>query len=167
MSSSSAKATPSGRDYSETIFLPQTDFPMRAGLPQREPLLLKRWSEIGLYARLREVAQGRPRFVLHDGPPYANGNIHIGHALNKILKDLVVRSQQMLGHDSNYVPGWDCHGLPIEWKIEEEYRAKGKDKDAVPVNEFRRQCRAFAERWIDVQREEFKRLGVEGDWANP
>ncbi len=154
------------RDYSETLFLPQTDFPMRAGLPKREPEILKRWDEIGLYHRLREVQKGRPRFVLHDGPPYANGNIHIGHALNKILKDMVARSQGMLGFDSNYVPGWDCHGLPIEWKIEEEYRAKGKDKDDVPVPEFRRQCRAFAERWIGVQREEFKRLGVEGDWEN-
>src|SRR3954463_3330672 len=167
MTKASAKAAPSGRDYSETLFLPQTDFPMRAGLPQREPLLLKRWQEMDLYRRLREEGQGRPRFVLHDGPPYANGNIHIGHALNKILKDLVVRSQQMLGHDSNYVPGWDCHGLPIEWKIEEEYRAKGKNKDDVPVVEFRRECRAFAEKWIDVQREEFKRLGVVGDWKNP
>ena len=111
------------RDYSETLFLPQTEFPMRAGLPQREPLLLQRWNENRLYERLREVQKGRPRFVLHDGPPYANGNIHIGHALNKILKDMVVRSQGMLGFDSNYVPGWDCHGLPIEWKIEEEYRA--------------------------------------------
>ena len=155
------------RDYSETLFLPQTEFPMRAGLPQREPLLLERWDRMDLYRRLREAGQGRPRFVLHDGPPYANGNIHIGHALNKILKDLVVRSQRMLGQDSNYVPGWDCHGLPIEWKIEEEYRAKGKDKDAVPVVEFRRECRAFAEQWIDVQREEFKRLGVEGDWEHP
>ena len=165
-----AKAKPAekpARDYSETLFLPQTDFPMRAGLPQREPLLLERWDRMGLYRRLREAAQGRPRFVLHDGPPYANGNIHIGHALNKILKDLVVRSQQMLGQDSNYVPGWDCHGLPIEWKIEEEYRARGKDKDQVPVVEFRRECRAFAEKWIDVQREEFKRLGVEGDWQHP
>ena len=167
MTKASAKAAPSGRDYSETLFLPQTDFPMRAGLPQREPLLLKRWEAMNLYERLREAAQGRPRFVLHDGPPYANGNIHIGHALNKILKDLVVRSQQMLGHDSNYVPGWDCHGLPIEWKIEEDYRARGKDKDAVPIIEFRRECRAFADKWIDVQREEFKRLGVEGDWAHP
>ena len=105
--------------------------------------------------------------MLHDGPPYANGNIHIGTALNKILKDVVTRSQQMLGYDSNYVPGWDCHGLPIEWKIEEEYRAKGKNKDAVPINEFRAECRAFAEHWIGVQREEFKRLGVEGDWDNP
>ncbi len=107
------------------------------------------------------------KFVLHDGPPYANGNIHIGHALNKILKDLVTRSQQMLGFDSNYVPGWDCHGLPIEWKIEEQYRAKGKNKDEVPVIEFRRECRDFATHWLNVQREEFKRLGVVGDWENP
>jgi isoleucyl-tRNA synthetase len=155
------------RDYSKTLFLPKTDFPMRAGLPQREPLLLKRWEDTGLYARQREQAAGKPRFVLHDGPPYANGHIHIGHALNKILKDMVARSQGMLGQDSNYVPGWDCHGLPIEWKIEEEYRAKGKDKDEVPVVEFRRECRAFAEKWIDVQRAEFKRLGVEGDWDHP
>ncbi|MBJ6124426.1 isoleucine--tRNA ligase [Microvirga splendida] len=161
------KPASAARDYSETLFLPQTEFPMRAGLPQREPLLLQRWNEKRLYQRLREVQKGRPRFVLHDGPPYANGNIHIGHALNKILKDLVVRSQGMLGFDSNYVPGWDCHGLPIEWKIEEEYRAKGKNKDDVDIVEFRRECRAFAEKWIDVQREEFKRLGVEGDWANP
>ena len=155
------------RDYSETLFLPQTDFPMRAGLPQREPELLARWQKLGLYKQLRDAAKGRVKFVLHDGPPYANGNIHIGHAVNKILKDVVTRSQQMLGFDSNYVPGWDCHGLPIEWKIEEEYRAKGKNKDAVPVVEFRRECRAFAEKWIDIQREEFKRLGVEGDWDNP
>lgn len=161
------KNFPAMRDYSETLFLPQTGFPMRAGLPQREPLLLQRWHEMKLYERLREVGKGRPRFVLHDGPPYANGNIHIGHALNKILKDLVVRSQQMLGFDSNYVPGWDCHGLPIEWKIEEEYRARGKNKDEVPVAEFRRECRAFADNWINIQREEFKRLGVEGDWDHP
>ncbi len=154
-------------DYSKTLFLPQTEFPMRAGLPEREPLLLERWKTTGLSRRLRESASGRARFVLHDGPPYANGNIHIGHALNKILKDLVVRSQGMLGFDSSYVPGWDCHGLPIEWKIEEEYRAKGLNKDEVEKNAFRRQCRAFAEKWIDVQREEFKRLGVEGEWDNP
>jgi isoleucyl-tRNA synthetase len=154
------------RDWSATLFLPKTDFPMRAGLPEREPQLLQRWARIELYRRLREVAKGRPKFVLHDGPPYANGNIHIGTALNKILKDMVTRSQQMLGFDSNYVPGWDCHGLPIEWKIEEEYRAKGQNKDSVPVNEFRKQCRDFAEHWIGVQREEFKRLGVEGDWEN-
>src|SRR5262247_2092837 len=159
--------TEKARDYSETLFLPKTDFPMRAGLPQREPELLARWTRLGLYGRLRQAAKGRPKFILHDGPPYANGNIHIGHALNKILKDVVTRSWQMLGYDSNYVPGWDCHGLPIEWKIEEEYRAKGRNKDAVPVVEFRRECRAFAANWIDVQREEFKRLGVEGDWEHP
>ncbi|HMI95710.1 MAG TPA: class I tRNA ligase family protein, partial [Micropepsaceae bacterium] len=155
------------RDYSETLFLPKTDFPMRAGLPQKEPQLLARWQQLGLYERLRAAAKGRPKFILHDGPPYANGNIHIGHALNKILKDVVTRSQQMLGQDSNFVPGWDCHGLPIEWKIEEEYRAKGKNKDAVPMVEFRQECRAFAAHWVEVQREEFKRLGVEGDWAHP
>ena len=155
------------RDYSETLFLPETQFPMRAGLPQKEPEILARWKELKLYQRLRDAAKGRTKFVLHDGPPYANGNIHIGHALNKILKDVVTRSQQMLGYDSNYVPGWDCHGLPIEWKIEEEYRAKGRNKDAVPLVEFRRECRAFAQHWIDVQREEFKRLGVEGDWEHP
>ncbi|MDP3255702.1 isoleucine--tRNA ligase [Bosea sp. (in: a-proteobacteria)] len=154
-------------DYSQTLFLPQTEFPMRAGLPQREPELLARWAKIDLYRKLREAGKGRDRFVLHDGPPYANGNIHIGHALNKVLKDLVTRSQQMLGFDSNYVPGWDCHGLPIEWKIEEQYRAKGLNKDDVPVVEFRKECRAFAEHWVSVQREEFKRLGVEGDWDDP
>jgi isoleucyl-tRNA synthetase len=159
--------TDAARDYSETLFLPKTDFPMRAGLPQKEPEILARWQRIGLYERLRAAALGRAKFVLHDGPPYANGNIHIGHALNKILKDVVTRSQQMLGYDSNYVPGWDCHGLPIEWKIEEEYRAQGRNKDAVPIVEFRRECRAFAEHWIDVQREEFKRLGVIGDWEHP
>ena len=160
------------RDYSETLFLPKTGFPMRAGLPQKEPELLARWRELDLYGRLRAGAKGRPRFVLHDGPPYANGNIHIGHALNKILKDVVTKSQQMLGYDSNYVPGWDCHGLPIEWKIEEEnYRAKGKPKpdfsNPEALVEFRRECRAFAEHWIKVQKAEFERLGVIGDWAHP
>ena len=154
-------------DYATTLFLPKTDFPMRAGLPKKEPEILARWAAIDLYGRLRAAAAARPKFVLHDGPPYANGNIHIGHALNKILKDLVTRSQQMLGHDSNYVPGWDCHGLPIEWKIEEEYRAKGRNKDDVPIVEFRRECRAFAQHWLGVQREEFKRLGITGDWAHP
>ncbi|HML15168.1 MAG TPA: isoleucine--tRNA ligase [Xanthobacteraceae bacterium] len=166
------------RDYSATLFLPQTDFPMRAGLPQKEPELLERWRRLDIYHRLRRAAAGRARFILHDGPPYANGNIHIGTALNKILKDVVTRSQQMLGFDSNYVPGWDCHGLPIEWKVEEEYRAQGRTKgwskdeggrghnqQAVSIIEFRRECRAFADHWIDVQREEFVRLGVEGDWA--
>jgi isoleucyl-tRNA synthetase len=164
--------TDAERDYSQTLFLPKTDFPMRAGLPQKEPEILARWEKLGLYARLREDAKGRPKFVLHDGPPYANGNIHIGHALNKVLKDVVTRSQQMMGFDSNYVPGWDCHGLPIEWKIEEEnYRSKGKPKpdlsDPAAVVAFRKECRAFAAHWIDVQRAEFKRLGVEGDWAHP
>jgi isoleucyl-tRNA synthetase len=153
--------------YRDTVFLPTTDFPMRGGLPEKEPALLKRWADMDLFGQLRAQSKGREKFVLHDGPPYANGNIHIGHALNKVLKDLVVRSRQMAGFDSIYVPGWDCHGLPIEWKIEEQYRAKGKNKDAVEINEFRKECRAFAEHWIDVQREEFKRLGVEGDWDNP
>ncbi|WP_439408397.1 isoleucine--tRNA ligase [Bradyrhizobium sp. DASA03076] len=160
------------KDYSKTLFLPQTEFPMRAGLPQREPEILKRWYEIGLYEKLRETAKGRDKFVLHDGPPYANGNIHIGTALNKILKDLVTKSQQMLGFDSNYVPGWDCHGLPIEWKVEEEnYRKKGKQKpdfrDSAAMIDFRKECRAYATHWLNVQREEFKRLGVIGDWAHP
>jgi isoleucyl-tRNA synthetase len=160
------------RNYSETLFLPKTDFPMRAGLPQREPEILARWQKLGLYGRLRAAGKGRTKFVLHDGPPYANGNIHIGHALNKILKDVVTRSQQMLGFDSNYVAGWDCHGLPIEWKIEEEnYRAKGRAKpdfsSAAALVEFRQECRAFAEHWIGVQREEFERLGVVGDWSHP
>src|ERR1700719_2801134 len=155
------------RDYSQTLFLPKTEFPMRAGLPQKEPAILARWNAIDLYRRLEDAAKGRPKFVLHDRPPYANAHIHIGHALNKILKDVVVRSQRMLGYDANYVPGWDCHGLPIEWEIEKEYRAKGKNKDAVPILEFRRECRQFAEHWIGVQREEFKRLGVVGDWEHP
>ncbi len=156
-----------GRDWGATLFLPKTEFPMRAGLPELEPKLLQKWDETGLYEAIRKQSKGRPKFVLHDGPPYANGNIHIGHALNKILKDLVVKSQQMLGFDSNYVPGWDCHGLPIEWKIEEQYRAKGRNKDDVPVNEFRQECREFAAKWLAVQRDEFKRLGVVGDWDNP
>ena len=171
MSDKPQKSAPKtdGPDYSKTLFLPQTAFPMRAGLPQREPEILKRWNEIGLYQRLREDARGRARFVLHDGPPYANGNIHIGHALNKILKDVVTKSQQMLGHDSNYVPGWDCHGLPIEWKIEEEnYRSRGKAKpnfkDPAAMVAFRKECRAYADKWLNVQREEFKRLGIIGDW---
>lgn len=154
-------------DYSKTLYLPQTAFPMRAGLPQREPELVRRWEDMDLYAQLRQDAQSRPLYVLHDGPPYANGNIHIGHALNKILKDVINRSFQMRGYNANYVPGWDCHGLPIEWKIEEKYRASGKSKDEVPINEFRRECREFAAHWIDVQTQEFKRLGIVGDFKNP
>jgi isoleucyl-tRNA synthetase len=171
-SKTQTSAPAAGVDYSKTLFLPKTDFPMRAGLPQREPEILKRWNEIDLYRQLRAEARGRAKFVLHDGPPYANGNIHIGHALNKILKDLVTRSQQMLGYDSNYIPGWDCHGLPIEWKIEEEnYRSKGKPKpdfrDSAAMIAFRKECRAYATHWLGVQREEFKRLGVVGDWDHP
>jgi len=161
-------------DYKDTLFLPDTDFPMRAGLPGREPGWLARWERIGVYARLRAAAAaaaaaGRPRppYVLHDGPPYANGHLHIGHALNKVLKDFVVRSRQMMGADARYVPGWDCHGLPIEWKIEEQYRARGLDKDKVDVVAFRQECRRFAEHWVGVQRQEFRRLGVTGDWENP
>lgn len=165
----SEKPATETHDYSKTLFLPQTEFPMRAGLPQAEPKMLERWQEIDLYGTLRKQSKGRAKFVLHDGPPYANGNIHIGHALNKILKDVVTKSQQMAGFDSNYVPGWDCHGLPIEWKIEEEnYRSKGKAKpdfkDAAAMIAFRQECRAYAGKWLDVQRAEFKRLGIVGDW---
>jgi isoleucyl-tRNA synthetase len=154
-------------DYRPTVFLPKTQFPMRGDLPKREPAILERWQAIGLYRRLREAAAGREKFVLHDGPPYANGHLHIGHALNKILKDVVNRSQQMLGKDAPYVPGWDCHGLPIEWMIEERYRAKKLSKDSIPAEQFRRECREFAAHWIEVQKTEFERLGVIGDWANP
>ena len=155
------------RDWRETLNLPQTEFPMKAGLPKCEPDMLAHWHAIGLYDKLRADAKGREKFVLHDGPPYANGDIHIGHALNKILKDVIVRAHQMMGRDAVYVPGWDCHGLPIEWKIEEQYRNKGQDKDTVPANEFRAQCRQFAEKWVAVQSEQFQRLGVLGDWENP
>ena len=153
-------------DYKTTLNLPKTDFPMRAGLPKREPEWLARWADMGVYDRLREK-EGRKSFTLHDGPPYANGNLHIGHALNKTIKDMIVRSHQMMGFDARYIPGWDCHGLPIEWKIEEKYRKKGKNKDAVPINEFRSECRKFAADWVDVQREEFKRLGINGNWDKP
>ncbi len=156
-------------DYKDTLFLPQTQFEMRANLPANEPKFLQFWADIDLFQTLRLRAKTSPRekFILHDGPPYANGHLHIGHALNKILKDLVSRTRQMLGYDAIYVPGWDCHGLPIEWKIEEEYRAQGKNKDEVEINEFRAQCRDYAHKWLDIQRNEFKRLGVHGDWDNP
>ncbi|MCF1707333.1 isoleucine--tRNA ligase [Tabrizicola sp. J26] len=164
-----AETTDTAADYRDTVFLPETEFPMRAGLPQREPEWLARWERLRVYDRLREKAKAgnRTPFTLHDGPPYANGHLHIGHALNKILKDMVVRSQQMMGRDARYVPGWDCHGLPIEWKIEEQYRAKGLNKDDVDIVAFRQECRKFAEGWIDIQREEFKRLGVTGNWDHP
>ncbi|MGI9434701.1 MAG: isoleucine--tRNA ligase, partial [Geminicoccaceae bacterium] len=155
------------KDYRETVFLPKTPFSMRANLPNREPEILARWEKLDLYTQLRKQSKGKEKFILHDGPPYANGHLHMGTALNKILKDVINRNQQMLGKDANYVPGWDCHGLPIEWQIEQKYRKAGKDKDAVPVAEFRRECREFAEHWLDVQRTEFKRLGCLGDWDNP
>ena len=153
-------------EYKDTVFLPKTTFSMRAGLPKKEPEILEFWNKIDIYSKLRKARKGRELFVLHDGPPYANGNLHIGHALNKILKDIINRSQSMLGKDANYVPGWDCHGLPIEWKIEEQYKKNKKDKDQVPIKDFRLECREFAEKWIKIHIEEFKRLGVEGDWKN-
>jgi len=155
------------RDYRDTLFLPKTDFPMRAGLPKKEPEWLAFWNKIGLFERLREQSADRPHWILHDGPPYANGHIHMGTAMNKILKDIIARSHQMLGFNSHYVPGWDCHGLPIEWKVEEEFRGKGRSKDDVPAGEFRKRCREYAAEWLDIQREEFKRLGGVGDWDNP
>jgi isoleucyl-tRNA synthetase len=152
------------RDYRDTVFLPTTPFPMRGDLPKREPERLKRWDDMRLWDRLREKSAKRQKFILHDGPPYANGNIHIGTALNKILKDVVNRAAQMAGYDADYIPGWDCHGLPIEWRIEEQYRKSNKDKDAVPVLEFRAECRDYARHWMGVQKDEFRRLGVLGDW---
>ncbi|WP_427451822.1 isoleucine--tRNA ligase [Litorimonas sp. WD9-15] len=160
-------STTTARDYRETLFLPKTDFPMRAGLPKAEPKWLERWNRIDLYRKQREAENALGQWTLHDGPPYANGHIHMGTALNKIHKDIVNRSHQMLGHDANYVPGWDCHGLPIEWKVEEEFRGKGRSKDDVPPSEFRARCRDYAAGWVDIQREEFKRLGVIGDWDDP
>ena len=155
------------RDWRDTVFLPKTDFPMKAGLAAKEPAILDRWARIGLYDRLRKERAGRERFILHDGPPYANGDIHMGHAMNKVLKDIIVRSQTLMGKDAPYVPGWDCHGLPIEWKIEEQYRAKKRSKDEVPPAEFRAECRAYAAHWVDVQKGQFQRLGVLGDWEDP
>jgi isoleucyl-tRNA synthetase len=153
--------------YRQTVFLPKTDFPMRAGLPQKEPEILAQWHKMDLYNKMRETAKGREKYILHDGPPYANGNIHIGHAVNKILKDVVVKSFAMLGYDAPYVPGWDCHGLPIEWKIEEQYREAGKNKDDVDILTFREECRKFARHWVDTQSTQFQRLGVTGDWQDP
>ena len=155
------------RDYRDTVFLPKTDFPMKAGLPQKEPGIAARWEEMNLYRSLRDTRAGREKFILHDGPPYANGDMHIGHALNHILKDMVCRTQNLMGKDAPYVPGWDCHGLPIEWKVEEQYRKKKKNKDEVPPKEFRAECRAYAQKWVDTQREQLKRLGILGDWDNP
>ncbi|MEJ1970473.1 MAG: class I tRNA ligase family protein [Rhizomicrobium sp.] len=159
--------TTEARDYRATLFLPETAFPMRAGLPEAEPKWLARWEAMDLYGRIRAAAKGRPLFILHDGPPYANGEIHMGTAQNKVLKDFVTRSRNMLGFDAPYVPGWDCHGLPIEWKIEEKYRKEGKSKDSVPIEQLRKDCRDFANHWIDVQRTQFKRLGCMGQWDRP
>jgi isoleucyl-tRNA synthetase len=158
---------PTKPDYRSTVFLPRTDFPMKAGLPQKEPAILERWEAEGLYQQIRKARAGREKFISHDGPPYANGDIHIGHALNKTLKDMVVRTQTLLGKDAPYVPGWDCHGLPIEWKVEEQYRKKKLNKDEVPVKEFRAECRAYAQHWVDVQRGQLERLGVLSDWDHP
>ena len=160
-------SAPDQRDYRDTVFLPKTDFPMKAGLPQKEPLILAKWLEGNLEGQIREARKGRDQFILHDGPPYANGDMHIGHALNHILKDMVVRTQTLKGKDAPYVPGWDCHGLPIEWKVEEQYRKKKRNKDEVPVEEFRAECRAYAQHWVDTQREQLKRLGIGGDWDHP
>ncbi|HEU4810094.1 MAG TPA: class I tRNA ligase family protein, partial [Sphingomicrobium sp.] len=158
---------PDKPDYRPTVFLPKTGFPMKAGLPQKEPAILARWEEQDLYGELRRAREGREKFIFHDGPPYANGDMHIGHALNHVLKDMVVRTQNLLGKDAPYVPGWDCHGLPIEWKVEEQYRKKKLNKDEVPVKEFRAECRAYAQHWVDTQREQLKRLGIGGDWDHP
>jgi len=158
---------PDKPDYRSTVFLPRTDFPMKAGLPQKEPAIAARWAEQDLYGQLRKARDGRDKFIFHDGPPYANGDIHIGHALNHTLKDMVVRTQNLLGRDAPYVPGWDCHGLPIEWKVEEQYRKKKLNKDEVPVKEFRAECRAYAQHWVDAQRGQLKRLGINADWDEP
>jgi len=155
------------RDYRDTVFLPKTEFPMKAGLPQKEPGIQARWEAEKLYEQLRDARRGRPKFMYHDGPPYANGDMHIGHALNHTIKDMVCRTQNLLGKDAPYVPGWDCHGLPIEWKVEEQYRKAKKNKDEVPLLEFRAECRAYAQHWVDVQRGQLKRLGVMADWDNP
>ena len=167
MTDSQAKPEKNPNLYKDTVFLPKTAFPMKAGLPKAEPEWLARWNAVDVYGRQRAAAKGRPTFIFHDGPPYANGNIHLGTAFNKILKDFVVRSRNMMGFDAPYVPGWDCHGLPIEWKVEEQYRAGGRNKDDVPINEFRAECRAFAQHWLNVQRDEFRRLGGVGDWDRP
>jgi isoleucyl-tRNA synthetase len=155
---------PPAQDYRATVFLPATEFPMRGDLPKKEPAILARWQRLGLWEKLRARNAAAKMFMLHDGPPYANGNLHIGHALNKILKDVINRSRQMAGQDAHYIPGWDCHGLPIEWRIEEQYRKDGRDKDQVPILQFRDECRRYAAHWMSVQAEEFRRLGVEGDW---
>ena len=150
----------------DTLNLPKTGFSMKANLAQKEPEMIKYWEEIKLYDLLQNKNKDGPNFLLHDGPPYANGHIHMGTALNKILKDMITRFHQMDGKDSIYVPGWDCHGLPIEWKIEEQYKKNKKNKNEVPIKDFRKECRDFANKWIDIHIKEFKRLGVVGDFEN-
>ncbi len=154
-------------DYKDTVTLPKTDFPMRANLPNNEKIWLQHWQEINLYEKIMQARKDAPLYTLHDGPPYANGDIHIGHALNKCLKDFVLRAKSMKGYKAPYVPGWDCHGLPIEWKVEENYRKKKANKDDIPINVFRNECREFAKKWVDIQREDFQRFGGLGDWYNP
>ncbi len=154
-------------DFKDTLNLPKTDFPMKGNLPKREPEIIKKWEGINIYKKLREERKGREKYILHDGPPYANGNIHLGHALNKILKDILVKYQSMLGKDAPFVPGWDCHGLPIERNVEKELSKKKIRKEDLPKAEFRRLCREYAEKYVNIQREEFKRLGVIGNWENP
>ena len=154
-------------DYKDTLFLPETDFPMRGNLPEREPVMAAKWKELDLFKTMTTTAAEREKYMLHDGPPFANGNIHMGHAMNKVLKDVVVRTRFALGYNAPLVPGWDCHGLPIEWKIEEKYRAANKNKDDIPPVQFRKECREFAAQWAKVQSEDFQRLGVVADWDNP
>src|SRR6188474_863340 len=151
-------------DLKSTVNLPKTDFPMKANLPASEPATLERWEKMGLYEAIRRVRAGSPLFILHDGPPYANGNIHLGHVENKIVKDFIVKSRNMLGFNAPYVPGWDCHGLPIEIKVDQ---ALGKKKSAMSLVEIRQECRKYAERFVDLQRTEFKRLGILGEWGAP
>jgi isoleucyl-tRNA synthetase len=154
-------------DFKDTVYLPKTTFPMRANLSQKEPEILASWVQQGIYDRLQSIGKGNMPFILHDGPPYSNGHVHLGHALNKILKDIIMKSQRMQGKYCPYVPGWDCHGLPIEWMIETQYRKEGKNKDEVSLFEFRQECRQFSQKWVDIQKQEFQRLGVLGDWGNP
>ena len=154
-------------DYKDSLLLPKTDLPMRANLPEREPGFLEVWKKNELFSKLRESSTSKEKFILHDGPPYANGNLHMGTALNKILKDVIVRSRQLDGFDAEYRPGWDCHGLPIEWKVEEKFRDEGKNKEEIPINDFRNECRLFAKNWIEIQKKQFMRLGILGNWSNP
>ena len=154
-------------NYKETVFLPRTSFPMKGNLPILEPQILEQWKKENLYQKMQHQSHSSPLYVLHDGPPYANGHIHVGHALNKILKDIILKFYHFYGYRVPFIPGWDCHGLPIEWKVEEENRQKGISKDSIPTVEFREECRAYAQKWVEIQSQEFQRLGVLGDWSHP